>query len=45
MVTETDVRSSLTELPDTLKKAYEEIYDRILNQKKSAPRLALDALR
>jgi len=45
MDTETDVRASLTDLPDTLTKAYDEIYERIHAQHKSAPLLALNALR
>lgn len=45
MSTRKDVRSSLTALPDTLTEAYGEIYHRILSQKGSAPRLALNAFR
>ena len=45
MPTPNDVRHSLKALPDTLKDAYGEIYKRILDQKGSAPRLALGAFR
>ena len=45
MPTPDDVRRSLRVLPDTLKDAYGEIYKRILDQKGSAPRLALSAFR
>ena len=45
MSTENDVRCSLKELPDSLRDAYGEIYKRILDQKGSAPRLALRAFR
>jgi len=43
MATQVDVRSQLNALPDTLIDAYGEIYQRILAQKGSAPRLALKA--
>jgi hypothetical protein len=42
---ETDVRSSLERVPDSLTKAYDEIYKRILNQKGSGRQLALNAFR
>ncbi|KAI5841667.1 hypothetical protein BZA05DRAFT_210352 [Tricharina praecox] len=42
MVTPRDVRRSLTSLPTTLTEAYGEIYKRILSQKGSAARLALN---
>jgi hypothetical protein len=45
MDTEVDVRASLNDLPDSLTRAYDEIYQCILNQKKSAPQLALNAFR
>jgi len=45
MDTEEDIRASLKDLPDTLTKAYDEIYKGILEQKGSAPQLALNALR
>jgi sirohydrochlorin ferrochelatase len=45
MPTEEDVRRSLKRLPDTLTTAYDEIYGRILAQKGSAPRMALNAFR
>ncbi|KAF8252084.1 hypothetical protein K440DRAFT_19197, partial [Wilcoxina mikolae CBS 423.85] len=45
MCTEEDVRSALKDIPDTLKNAYDEIYNRILMQKRNAPRLALKAFR
>jgi len=45
MPTEFDIRTSLKDLPDTLRKAYNEIYQCILAQKKSAPQLALNAFR
>jgi len=43
MHTKEDVRHGLTDLPDTLLNAYDKIYNRILAQKRSAPRLALKA--
>ena len=45
MPTAYDVESNLKTLPDTLKTAYGEIYQRILDQSGSAPRLALAAFR
>ena len=45
MRTLNDVREGLKALPDTLMDAYGEIYKRILDQKGSAPRLALAAFR
>ena len=45
MATQNDIRRSLKALPDTLTDAYDEIYERILRQKGSAPRLALNAFR
>jgi len=45
MVTVEDVRDSLKVLPETLTDAYGEIYNCILKQKGSAPRLALNAFR
>ena len=45
MPTQNDVRCSLKALPDTLKNAYDKIYERILLQYGSAPRLALGAFR
>jgi len=45
MATLDDVRRSLKALPDTLTDAYGEIYNRILEQKGSAPQLALNAFR
>ena len=45
MLTEDDVRNSLEDLPDTLKDAYDEIYSRIVTQKRSAPGIALNAFR
>jgi len=45
MPTEQDVRHSLERLPDTLTRAYDEIYTRILAQEGSAPQLALNAFR
>jgi len=45
MATPKDVRDCLGRLPDTLIEAYAEIYNRILAQKGSAPRLALNAFR
>jgi len=45
METEFDVKTSLKDLPDTLTKAYDEIYQGILAQKKNAPQLALNAFR
>ena len=45
MATQKDVRRSLKALPDSLTNAYGEIYKRILTQKGSAPRLALNAFR
>ena len=45
MTTPNDVRRGLEALPDTLKGAYGEIYKRILDQKGSAPQLALAAFR
>jgi len=43
MRTEGDIRSSLKDLPDSLKQAYGGIYQRILTEKGNAPRLALKA--
>jgi len=45
MDTEVDVSTSLKDLPGSLLRAYDEIYQCILNQKKSAPQLALHAFR
>ena len=45
MLTRHDVERGLEEIPDTLKDAYDEIYNRILAQNGSAPRLALRAFR
>jgi len=45
MRTEKDIKDSLKDLPDDLKEAYDEIYNRILKQKRSAPRIALNAFR
>ena len=45
MILSDDVRDSLKVLPETLTDAYDEIYNRILKQKGSAPRLALNAFR
>ncbi|KAI5841657.1 hypothetical protein BZA05DRAFT_344843, partial [Tricharina praecox] len=45
MTTRKDVINSLKVLPETLTAAYGEIYKRILSQKGSAPRLALNAFR
>jgi len=45
MHTEEDVRCGLKDLPDTLKNAYDDVYNRILTQKRSAPGLALNAFR
>ena len=45
MPTPNDILRGLEALPDTLKDAYSEIYQRILDQKGSAPRLALAAFR
>jgi len=45
MNTEADVRTSLKDLPDTLTTAYDIIYQSILDQKKSSPKLALNAFR
>ena len=45
MDVETDVKNSLESLPDSLTKAYDEIYERILNQKGSGHQLALNVFR
>jgi len=45
MTTQTDVCNCLRTLPDTLIAAYEETYQRILRQRGSAPRYALNAFR
>jgi len=45
MVTPDDVRDSLKALPETLKAAYEEIYNRIRKQSRRASQLALNAFR
>ena len=45
MATESDVTDNLNALPDTLTAAYDGIYERIQQQKGSAPRLALTAFR
>jgi hypothetical protein len=45
MGTEGDVKSSLQALPDTLTKAYDEIYKRILTQQGSVSRIALNAFK
>jgi len=45
MTTQKYVRNSLRTLPDTLTAAYEEIYQQILWQRGSGPRLALNAFR
>jgi hypothetical protein len=45
MNTEADVRTSLKDFPDTLTTAYDIIYQPILDQKKSSPKLALNAFR
>jgi len=45
MTTERDIREGLRDLPNTLRKAYEQIYDRILPQPRGTPRLALNAFR
>ncbi|KAF8417598.1 hypothetical protein EV426DRAFT_578107 [Tirmania nivea] len=45
MQSESDVKQNLTTLPDTLTDIYNEIYDGILKQKGSAPRIALNAFR
>ena len=42
---ETDVRSRLESLPNSLAKAYDEICERILNQEGSGRQLALNAFR
>jgi len=43
MLTENDIKRNLTALPDTLMLAYDGIYNAILAQKGSAPRIALKA--
>jgi len=43
MPTENDITQNLTALPDTLMRAYDGIYNAILAQKGSAPRIALKA--
>ncbi|KAF8416402.1 hypothetical protein EV426DRAFT_569866, partial [Tirmania nivea] len=45
MQSESDVKRNLTTLPDTLTDIYNEIYNGILMQKESAPRIALNAFR
>ncbi|KAF8417291.1 hypothetical protein EV426DRAFT_711742 [Tirmania nivea] len=45
MQSESDVKRNLTTLPDTLTDIYNEIYNGILTQKESAPRIALNAFR
>ncbi|KAF8428797.1 hypothetical protein EV426DRAFT_527835, partial [Tirmania nivea] len=45
MQSESDVKRNLTTLPDTLKDIYNELYNGILTQKGSAPRIALNAFR
>ncbi|KAI5842272.1 ankyrin repeat-containing domain protein [Tricharina praecox] len=45
MATQSDVRHSLKAFPKTLTNAYQKIYERIINQPGSAPRLALNAFR
>jgi len=45
MTTERDIRQGLRDLPDSLRNAYEQIYDRICRQPRGTPRLALNAIR
>ncbi|KAF8417707.1 hypothetical protein EV426DRAFT_356485 [Tirmania nivea] len=45
MQSESDVKQNLTTLPDTLTDIYNELYNGILMQKGSAPRIALNAFR
>jgi hypothetical protein len=45
MESEFDIKTSLKDLPDTLTKAYDEIYQAIPAQKKNAPQLGFNAIR
>ncbi|KAF8422204.1 hypothetical protein EV426DRAFT_512093, partial [Tirmania nivea] len=45
MQSESDIKRNLTTLPDTLKDIYNELYNGILTQKGTAPRIALNAFR